>query len=72
VRLLDTASSRRRLAGGLGSQLLAGSLATSGLAGSLLGTSHEDFFEKLSVPLINTFRDKENNKSAGAGRLYIC
>jgi hypothetical protein len=40
VGLLDTSSSRGRLAGSLGSQLLPGSLATSGLASSLLGTGH--------------------------------
>jgi hypothetical protein len=40
MRLLDSASSRRRLASSLGGQLLPGGLAASGLASSLLGTSH--------------------------------
>jgi hypothetical protein len=42
VRLLDSASSRRRLASSLGGQLLPGGLASSGLASSLLGTGHCD------------------------------
>lgn len=36
VRLLDTTGLRRRLAGGLGGELLARGLATGGLAGGLL------------------------------------
>eukprot|EP00618_Florenciella_parvula_P014003 CAMPEP_0119535604 /NCGR_PEP_ID=MMETSP1344-20130328/48610_1 /TAXON_ID=236787 /ORGANISM="Florenciella parvula, Strain CCMP2471" /LENGTH=234 /DNA_ID=CAMNT_0007577303 /DNA_START=177 /DNA_END=881 /DNA_ORIENTATION=+ len=40
VRLLDAAGGRRRLAGGLGGELLARGLATGGLAGGLLGTGH--------------------------------
>ena len=38
--LLDTASGRRALAGGLGGELLAGGLASGGLAGGLFSTSH--------------------------------
>ena len=38
--LLDTASGRRALAGGLGGELLAGGLASGGLACGLFGTSH--------------------------------
>jgi len=40
VGLLDTASGRGALAGGLGGELLAGGLASGGLAGGLLGTGH--------------------------------
>lgn len=40
VRLLDTTGRWRRLASGLGGELLTGGLATSGLAGGLLGTRH--------------------------------
>jgi hypothetical protein len=38
--LLDAAGGGRRLAGGLGGELLAGRLASGRLAGGLLGTSH--------------------------------
>jgi hypothetical protein len=40
VRFLHSASGRRTLASGLGSQLLSWGLATSGFASGLLGTSH--------------------------------
>jgi len=40
VGLLDTASGRGALAGGLGGELLAGGLASGGLSCCLLGTSH--------------------------------
>ena len=40
VRLLDATGGRRRLARGLGRELLAGRLATGRLAGGLLGTGH--------------------------------
>jgi hypothetical protein len=38
--LLDAAGGGRRLAGGLGGELLAGRLASGGFAGGLLGTGH--------------------------------
>jgi len=41
VGLLDAAGRRRRLARGLGRELLAGGLATGGLASGLLGARHE-------------------------------
>jgi len=40
VRLLDASGRGRRLASGLGGELLTGSLSTGGLAGGLLGASH--------------------------------
>ena len=40
VGLLDTASGRGALAGGLGGELLAGHFASGGLAGGLFSTSH--------------------------------
>ena len=42
VGLLDSSSSRSRLASGLCGQLLAGRLATGGFPCSLFGTSHSD------------------------------
>jgi hypothetical protein len=42
--LLDAAGGGRRLAGGLGGELLAGRLASGGLAGGLLGTGHGSCF----------------------------
>jgi hypothetical protein len=42
VRLLDTASRRRRFASGLGCKLLARGLATGGLSSGLLCASHDD------------------------------
>ena len=51
--LLDSSSSRSRLAGSLGGQLLSWGLASGGLASSLLSTSHfvGMFFRALSNPL---------------------
>jgi hypothetical protein len=43
VGLLDTSGRGRRLASGLGGELLAGSFSSSGFAGGLLGSSHDDF-----------------------------
>lgn len=44
VRLLDTTSRGRTLAGSFGGQLLARSLSSGGFTGSLLGTGHSDEF----------------------------
>ena len=42
VGLLHSSGGGRRLASGLGGQLLAGSLSSSGLTGGLLGTCHDN------------------------------